>query len=92
MIYRTAPSPTSAPSKPTSASVSEHSKNSLLTRDSRMPEPKPPPIKWTLARAATIRRSIAVTERELLRDLTPREREDVQLRLDTMRRLVRASR
>ena len=57
-----------------------------------MPEPKPPPIKWTLARAATIRRSIAVTERELLRDLTAREREDVQLRLDTLRRLVRTAR
>ena len=53
---------------------------------------KPPPIKWTLARAATIRRSIATTERELLRDLTPREREDVQLRLDTLRRLVRMAR
>ena len=53
---------------------------------------KPPPIKWTLARAATIRRSIATTERELLRDLTPREREVVQLRLDTLRRLVRAAR
>ena len=58
----------------------------------RMDATKTPPIRWTLARAATIRRSIAVTERELLRDLTPREREDVQLRLDTLRRLVRASR
>ena len=57
-----------------------------------MPEQKPPPTRWTLARAATIRRASAVTERELLRDLTPREREDVQLRLDTLRRLVRASR
>ena len=53
---------------------------------------KPPPIRWQQARAATIRRSIAVTERELLRDLTPREREDVQTRLDTLRRLVRMSR
>lgn len=57
-----------------------------------MPDAKPPPIRWTLARAATIRRAIATTERELLRDLTPREREDVQLRLDTLRRLVRMAR
>lgn len=57
-----------------------------------MPDAKPPPTRLTLARAATIRRAIATTERELLRDLTPREREDVQLRLDTLRRLVRTAR
>lgn len=57
-----------------------------------MPDAKPPPTRWTLARAATIRLAIATTERELLRDLTPREREDVQLRLDTLRRLVRMAR
>ena len=53
---------------------------------------KPPPIKWTLARAATIRRSIAVTARQLLHDLEPRERADVLARLEVLRRLVRTAR
>ena len=57
-----------------------------------MPEPTKPPIRWQQARAATIRQSIAETERELLRDLPHREREDVQGRLATLRRLVRAAR
>ena len=90
MTYRTGRWPTSAPSNPSTASASEPSKR-LQTRDARMAEPTKPPIKWTLARAATIRQSIAATERQLLHDLEPRERADVLARLEVLRRLVRAA-
>lgn len=49
-------------------------------------------IKRTLARAATIRRAIARTERELLHDLDARDRADVLARLETLKRLVRMAR
>lgn len=57
-----------------------------------MTNTRPKPIRWTLARAATIRQAIARTERYLLRDLEPRDRADELARLETLRRLVRASR
>lgn len=57
-----------------------------------MPEPTKPPIRWTLARAATIRQSIAATERRLLADLDARERADELARLDTLKRVLRLAR
>lgn len=46
-------------------------------------------IREQTARAMTIRQAIMATERELLRDLKPREREDVMARLATLRALLR---
>lgn len=55
-------------------------------------QPRPKPIQWTLARAATIRQSIAAIERRLLADLDPRERADELARLDTLKRVLRLAR
>ena len=52
----------------------------------------PPPIKWTLARAATIRRAIARTDRHLLTVMDARDRADELARLETLKRLVRMAR
>lgn len=53
---------------------------------------KPPPIKWTIARVATIRRAIARTERHLLTVMDARDRADELARLETLKRVVRMAR
>ena len=57
-----------------------------------MPNTRPKPIQWTLARAATIRQAIAATKRRLLADLDARERADDLARLDTLKRVLRLAR
>lgn len=57
-----------------------------------MPNTRPKPIQWTLARAATIRRAIIRTEKRLLHDLDPRERADELARLDTLKRVLMLAR
>ena len=51
-----------------------------------------PPITWSMARAETIRRAIARTERHLHTIDCPRERADEAARLEQLRSLVRYAR